>query len=396
MYKRGWPKLYASQVAVLLFLPGGVGCAFAASYYVAPTGLDTNPGTPARPWKTVQKAADTLAPGDTVYVHTGTYGPVTVHVSGSASGGFITFRNFPGETPVVDGSGCEPPRDDDAGLFLLTESSYIVISGFELRNYKTTNPQPVPAGIFLRGACAHVRILRCNIHDIANTGGTMEHAGNAFGLAVYGSSIRPATDIIIDGNEIHHLQTGASESLSLNGNVTNFQVSHNRVHDNNNIGISFIGFEQTCPDAAQDQARDGVCRDNAVWNISSQHNQAYRDGDYSADGLYCDGATRVTLERNISHDNDIGVELSSEHEGKLTSKIILRDNCFYFNREGGVSSAGTPGIIPAARPTAPSWETLFITTTRGAKATARRRFVFALPSARSTRISSTEMDKIRW
>ena len=56
----------------------------------------------------------------------------------------------------------------------------------------------------------------------------------------------------------------------LNGNVTGFEVTNNRVHDNNNIGIDFIGFEGTCPDPALDRARDGVCRGNVVWNISSR------------------------------------------------------------------------------------------------------------------------------
>ena len=38
---------------------------FAANYYVATNGNDTNPGTGTNaPWRTVQKAANTLSPGD--------------------------------------------------------------------------------------------------------------------------------------------------------------------------------------------------------------------------------------------------------------------------------------------------------------------------------------------
>jgi hypothetical protein len=310
----------------------------AADYYVAPAGRDANSGSLAQPWRTIQKAADTLAPGDTVYVRAGIYAPVVIHVSGSAAGGFVTFRNYPHETPVVDGSGIEPPDDD--GLVLLGDRSYVILSGFELRNYRTADPALTPAGIFLRGACRHIRILQCNIHDIANTGGDVKNSGNAFGLAVYGDSRTPATDIVIDGNELHHLQTGSSESLAINGNVTDCRVTHNRVHDNNNIGILFAGFERTCPDVSQDQARDSLCAGNTVWNISSQNNQAYPDGDDSADGLYCDGSTRIILEQNIVHDADIGVELASEHAGRLTSKITLRNNVFYANRQGGIFLGG--------------------------------------------------------
>ena len=54
---------------------------------------------------------------------------------------------------------------------------------------------------------------------------------------------------IIDGNEVHHLKTGSIESLVVNGNVTNFRITHNIVHDNNNIGIDVIGFERTATDS---------------------------------------------------------------------------------------------------------------------------------------------------
>ena len=76
--------------------------------------------------------------------------------------------------------------------------------------------------------------------------------------------------------------------MVLNGNVEHFVVSHNKVHDNDNIGIDFIGFEGECPTPALDQARNGVCTDNVVYNITSYGNPAYGK-DRSADGLYVDG-----------------------------------------------------------------------------------------------------------
>lgn len=323
----------------LLISPVLAGNAHAAEYYVAPGGSDGNPGSLALPWLTIQKAADFLTPGDTVYVHAGTYAKVSVHGSGSTTDGVVTFCNYPGETPIIDGTGVTPPNDDTA-LFLVVNRHDVVIEGFELRNYKTTNPARTPAGILLTGTCPRVQIRNCNVHDISNTGGDTSNSGNAFGIAVYGRSTTPTTGVVIDGNDVHDLQTGSSESVVLNGNVTNFQVTNNRVHDNNNIGIDFIGFEGTCPDAAQDQARDGVCRGNEVWNITSQGNQAYPDGDYSADGLYCDGANRVTLKANRVHDNDIGIELASEHPGKLTSAINVRRNFVSANRQGGLFLGG--------------------------------------------------------
>lgn len=187
-----------------------------------------------------------------------TFAPaVAINVSGSAVGGYVTFQNYPGEMPILDSATLTPPQNADAALFLLNGRSYVSILGFELRSYKSASTSRTPAGILLRGARQHVQIRNCNVHDIWNTAGNTTTVGNAFGIAIYGSSTTPATDITIDGCEVHHLKTGASEAVVLNGNVTSSAVTNNRVHDNNNIGIDFIGFEGTCPDSAQAQARAG-------------------------------------------------------------------------------------------------------------------------------------------
>jgi hypothetical protein len=341
--------------ALVLLVPLTAAFVSAATYYVAPTGLDTHPGTLALPWRTVQKAANTLRPGDTVLVRSGTYSEaVTINVSGtSATSGAITFSNYPDETPILDGSALTVPADSDTGLLYLNNNRYITIQGFVLRNYSTKAIAPTPAGIFITGACNSIQVKDCNIYGITSTGGDPANSGNAFAIAVYGTSSTPCTGIIIDGNEIHNCKTGSSETVSLNGNVTNFQVTNNLIHDNNNIGIDFIGFEGTAPTPALDQARDGICEGNIVWNISSQGNQAYPNGDYSADGLYVDGGTHIIIQGNISYDNDIGVELASEHAGRLTSYITLRNNMVYSNRQaglllGGYAAAGTGGTADCA------------------------------------------------
>ena len=167
--------LWVAVLSLALAVTG----ARARDYFVASQGSDGAPGTSDQPWQTIQMAANSLRPGDTVFVHAGTYGPVTLHVSGSAAGR-VTFTNVPGELSVIDATGLTPPADDTA-LFLIPECSYVSVSGFEMRNYRTNDPSLVPSGIFLRGACHHVQIRNCNIHHIENTGGDIAQAGNAFG-----------------------------------------------------------------------------------------------------------------------------------------------------------------------------------------------------------------------
>jgi len=83
----------------------------AAEYYVSPTGSDSNPGTQASPWGTVQKAADTAVAGDTVWLRGGTYAITTPNTSGSGitfskSGtsdtNRINYFAYAGEVPKID------------------------------------------------------------------------------------------------------------------------------------------------------------------------------------------------------------------------------------------------------------------------------------------------------
>ncbi len=46
---------------------------YAAEFFVAPTGDDTNPGTLEKPFATIQHAQVAVSPGDTVYIRGGTY-----------------------------------------------------------------------------------------------------------------------------------------------------------------------------------------------------------------------------------------------------------------------------------------------------------------------------------
>jgi hypothetical protein len=46
---------------------------YAAEYHVSPSGLDGNPGSRSKPFKTISAAAAIAQPGDTITVHEGIY-----------------------------------------------------------------------------------------------------------------------------------------------------------------------------------------------------------------------------------------------------------------------------------------------------------------------------------
>jgi len=308
-------------------------------YFVATDGDDSNPGTLEAPLKTIQKAADIVKPGDVVYVRGGTYNEKVVIKTSGSDGVFITFENYKGETPVIDGEGLVVGEDDEEnGLIVVKDKSFIKIKGFDVTNYVSTS-EYVPAGIRIIGAGQHIEILNCRVHGIKTTyTDAAEEDRNAHGIAVHGTNGEASLDsIIIDGCEVYDNVLGWSESVVLNGNVTNFRVTNNKVHDNDNIGIDFIGFEDTAP--SNDQARDGICSGNEVWNISSANNDAYNET--CADGIYVDGGKNIIIEGNKVWNCDIGIEAASEHAGRTTENITIRNNLIYGCKEvAGIAFGG--------------------------------------------------------
>ena len=94
--------------------------------YVSPEGSDSNDDIRlSTAFKTIQKAANSVRAGDTVFVKAGNYSEtVKFHNSGSESGGFIVFQNY--ENDVVN---------LDTGRFKGRDVSYLKIINFHIKNF---------------------------------------------------------------------------------------------------------------------------------------------------------------------------------------------------------------------------------------------------------------------
>src|SRR5690242_5324165 len=326
----------SATATVTIQLPSRSG----VTYYVSTSGNDNNAGTLAAPWRTIQKAANTVQPGDTVQVRAGTYNEVvTLKTSGNSTQGYITFANYPGEAPIVDGTGLAVGASGQTGLFSLEGTfNYIVIKGFEIRNYSSSSRGKVPVGIDFEGAGSNIEILNNHIHNIVQTLSSC-NAANALAVALYGTQA-PASinNVTLWGNEIDHNTTGCSENVSFDGNVQYFVQANNLVHDGDNIGLDNIGFEGVSSNSAYDQARDGWVFQNTIYNISSTTNPVYHN-QVGADAYYCDGCARVIVERNLIHDSDLS-EMASEHSGHTSSYVMFRNNIIYHSLYVGLSIGG--------------------------------------------------------
>jgi hypothetical protein len=307
-------------------------------HWVAIDGEDAGPGTRDEPWATLQHAADSVGPGATVYVREGVYEQrVDIRASGTP-GRPITFAAAPGERVVLDGSALEVPAGQNA-MIAIDSRRFVAIRGFEITGYRSDASGHVPIGILVTGAADHIRLAGNIVRDM---GTTFEgrNGGDAHGIAVFGSAgDHPIEEVEIVDNELANLTLGSSEALVVNGNVKDFRIEGNKVHDTNNIGIDVIGFEGTAPDPTVDQARDGIVRGNLVWNVDSYGNPAYGN-DRSADGIYVDGGRDILVEGNTIHDVNIGIELASEHAGRSTRNVTARNNLVYDSTAIGIAIGG--------------------------------------------------------
>lgn len=339
------------------FLIGCCGASFATEYHVSTTGLDTHPGTSSFPWRTIQKAADSVAAGDLVHIHAGTYPErVTIENRHGTAALPIIFQKSPEATAAVliSQNGVTPPNGLSAVLSV-RNCDHVILRQLEVADYKTVGTAiqqraQLPVGIHVSGSGTGIQIRGCKVHDIWQSSPTLNNFdANGFGIAVYGEQATPIDQLVIDSCEVYSLRTGASESVAVNGNVTNFAVTNNLVHDCNNIGIDFIGFEGTNPVEALDQARNGVCSGNVVCRIDSKFNPAYggnfttggNNSTRSAPGLYVDGGRDILLERNHVFDCNYAISAGSENTGKVVSNVTVRNNLLHHCHVGGIVIGGS-------------------------------------------------------
>lgn len=289
------------------------------------------------PGQSIQAAVNTANAGDTVRVLAGTYAQKVLisGKSGSATA-FITLKADAGV--ILSGSGLAPTGRE--GLITIKNSNYVRVEGFDVTGL-TSSGGNTPVGILIEGNGSNLQIVNNKIHGIKNTSTCKDPcAVGAHGLAVFGKNATGVTDLLVQGNEVYQNVLQASEALVINGNVDRFEVLNNNVHDNNNIGFDFIGYEGECSGCGEnDRVRNGLVRGNRAQNNSSATNPWY-GGEGSAGGFYVDGGRNIIFDRNISTGNDIGFEFASEHSGKATEDILMINNLVYANKEAGLSLGG--------------------------------------------------------
>jgi len=354
----------------------------ANDYYVSTSGSDDGTGTLGEPWRTIQHAADKALPGSVIHIGSGVYKErVVITKSGDSKSGYITYLGDSAGGTIIDGeeftvddmkgfrrSEFGPYGLDTAsGLVEVIDASYIQLKNLQIRKYICQSSAVFPMGVMVVKTedndeeMSNVEMINLNISAIKNKSVS---DGGAQGLAFYGGNPdAEISSVLIRGCEIHDCILGQSESLTLNGNISEFLIEYNKVHHNDNIGIDCIGWEGTAgeinnssdPSEAgghnpKDRVRNGFICNNLVYACSTEvpvKNPTYPKDDFSAGGIYIDGGKDIVIERNTIYHSDVGIEISSEHSGKdesgsdrNTEGIICRNNIVMYCGQYGIGLGG--------------------------------------------------------
>ena len=321
-------------------------------FYVANNGDDNNVGTIASPWKTIQKAANTLIAGNIAYVRGGSYFEHVVPLNSGTSDKPITYSAYPGETAIIDGTGISlDPNYQVDGLIQINGKSYINFVGLVVQN-SATNCINVISGSHI--ALSNMNVQNCNFVGIRITGASYPTVQNSVINKINyssGISIWHGNNVLITGNTItnaryfHESQGAWDEALTISG-VSTFEVSSNSIdftaiepvgysdplYQNDRLGID-----------AKDSDQNGKIFKNVVRHMSSA-------------GIYVDGwmagsngtptLNHIDIYQNTVQDCS-GIQIGDEQPTGTVEYINVYDNLVINSRFAGITvpdHAGQGGL----------------------------------------------------
>ncbi|MCP4607895.1 MAG: hypothetical protein GY845_04175 [Planctomycetes bacterium] len=277
-----------SVLAGLSFHPAMVANVNAATnYYVSTSGSDSATGTIGDPWRHIDYAVDRVSAGDTIYVRGGTYNERVTMTSVSGSvGNIITLRNYPGETPIIDGNGIYA-GSVFGGLLHVVGASYVTIDGIEVIDSSSN-------GILVGGTAANpvtdIIVQNCTTRRTVYSGITARgHLSGGF---------QDATNITVTNNIIEDPNSSGDQECLTFGSVTNFEISYNEMYclDWETYGKAGITPKRDCT--------GGDIHHNEIYNINGPAIYISQANDGS--GIYGFGSSNHDIHHNYIHDLKAG------------------------------------------------------------------------------------------
>ena len=250
-----------------------------------------------------------LRAGQTVYLRQGVYtfdSIVNISGKGTASSP-INIKGYPGETVIITGSP----------INFATGSEYI---NFE--NFKISDLFDLHWGSAVRvsGGTSYINLRNLEVSNINCREIVGEDTSGCNPIVIYADAAGAITNITVENCFIHDCDTGWSEALTLNGNVSNCLIKNCTIRDITNIGIDLAGnYEWTgTVGDPNNQTHDCIVENCLIMNCQSPY--------ATSAGLYSDGARDNTFRYNVIYNCQCGIELGSEQPGSVSENFTIHNN----------------------------------------------------------------------
>ena len=221
------------------------------AFYVAPNGSDAAPGTLAQPWKSLSKA-NSLQPGQILYVRAGTYGALGTTFTFDNAGtqnAPITLAGYPGDSrPIIRGrvsitgqwlrvSGFvfHGPTGSVGGPGPNGEAVLVNFGGqhTELSNSEVKHSY-WHAGVGGGGTAQDYRIINNYIHDNGGYNGDYYDDQNNTSHGLYTS---PTSYGLIANNVIEH---NDAKGISMRHDANHIIIANNTIVGNGRFAVSTV------------------------------------------------------------------------------------------------------------------------------------------------------------
>jgi hypothetical protein len=299
------------------------------TFSVDPAGDDAADGSAARPWRTLQHAADTVRAGDLVVVRTGRYAGFHLETSGTAVNP-ITFRAEPGA--IVDTRN--PVTPDGLNL---EGASHVVVEGFTLLGLPRAGLRAVlNRHVTFRGNTGDLNgrwgILTGFSDDLLIEDNVMSRSQAEHGIYVSNSGDRPIIRRnVVWGNRANGIHLNGDLSQGGDGIISGALVEANTIYDNGLGGGSGINA---------DGVQASVFRNNLLYGNHASGISLYR----------IDGAAgsrdNVVVHNTIVQAADGRWALNIQNGSTGT---VVRNNVLYnhhaFRGSIAVSADSLPGLV---------------------------------------------------
>jgi hypothetical protein len=309
-------------------------------YYVSPTGSDSNAGTSAAPFQTIQHAANVVNPGDMVIVRDGTYNNAAV--SGVGSKLIVMSRGGTVANHVVFtaehkwGAKIDGLNNTSATGWEFS-ANYIEVRNFECEGFSDTCMENYNGGSSSGGQ--FISITGNNIHDVGRYCTTTTTGRDGIFIS--------NDNVTIEGNQIHDIGRGApGEVLSGVTCVDSVNTLH---YQNNDHGIYVDGAFTSANNLT---IKNNVFyRDERGWSIqvypAAVNNLRILNNTFLCPNPYRNGhitlsapITNSAIENNISWEPTTGFLDYSNTTGY--SNLSAANNLTY---QGTVGAGTAPGGI---------------------------------------------------